>query len=149
MEKIKHWNKLALKSSNMFQCFVFSSNHAVRKYQKFTMSKIRKEYTAYHSPYTVWNPFPMISLVLEIKINASGVFSRIKFRRSIAWCLFIAVRTMYLSFPEKAPFAWIIEALRCNSCLMKSIKQNKSYMFEAYNFLFLFMHLHTFFDVFV
>lgn len=55
--------------------------------------------------YTLWKPFPMISLVFEIRMKASLSFSRIKLRRWTACIRFKAVRMIYLSLPEYAPFA--------------------------------------------
>ena len=70
--------------------------------------------------YMEWNPFPIISLVLDIKINASGSFSLIKLRSLMAWGRFRAVNIMYLSFPEKAPWAEQTVALRCKVFTIKS-----------------------------
>ncbi len=48
-----------------------------------------------------WNPFPMISLVLEIRRNASGAFSLIKFLSLTASIRLSAVKMIYLSSPEE------------------------------------------------
>src|SRR5699024_7600615 len=49
---------------------------------------------------TLWNPVPMSSLVLEMRMNACGSFCRIKFRSRTACTRFRAVKMMYLSLPE-------------------------------------------------
>ncbi len=46
--------------------------------------------------YSLLKPFPMISLVLEIRMNASGSFFRMNWRSITACGRFIAVRMMYL-----------------------------------------------------
>ncbi len=65
-----------------------------------------------------WNPFPMISLVLEINKNASGEFSLMKLRSRTASIRLKTVRIRYLSSPENAPWARTTVALRCRSSLM-------------------------------
>ena len=62
----------------------------------------------------------MISLVLEMRINAEGSSSLIKLRSRTACGRFSAVKMTYLSFPENAPCAWQTVALRFNSCTIKS-----------------------------
>ena len=59
-----------------------------------------------------WNPFPMISLVLEIRRNASGAFSLIKFLSLTASIRLSAVKMIYLSSPENAPWARTMVALQ-------------------------------------
>lgn len=51
---------------------------------------------AIYSFYTVWNPFPMISLVFVIRIKAVGSVDFINVLSLIASCLLSTVNTMYL-----------------------------------------------------
>lgn len=48
----------------------------------------------------LWKPFPMISLVFEIRMKASLSFSRIKLRSRTACTRLRAVKMIYLSLPE-------------------------------------------------
>lgn len=68
----------------------------------------------------LWNPFPMISLVLEIKMNADGSSFLMKFlRRTACWRL-SAVKIIDFCAPENAPCASQMVAPRCSSWTMKS-----------------------------
>ena len=75
----------------------------------------------------------MISLVLEMRINAEGSSSLIKLRSRTACGRFSAVKMTYLSFPENAPCAWQTVALRFNSLsLIHILEKEQCYLAPEY-----------------